>query len=253
MQNRFDGCRVLVTGGASGIGKATAKRLTEEGAKVVIGDIDQTLGEQTAGEIGGHFVPFDACEIESAGKMVAKAAEILGGLDVVLNVAGIMTWGRLGEISPSAWQRTVDINLGGVFHVTQAALPHLIESKGNIVNVASAGGLSPVYGTAAYGASKAGVVALTRVTALENARYGVRVNAVAPGGVATPMHEKTIATADFDETLLEEAGARNSPKLSGFEVGEPEDIAAAIAYLASPEARYVTGSVLLIDGGQLCG
>jgi len=253
MSQRFTDRRIIITGGASGIGRATAHRFALEGGKIVIGDIDAKNGQAVAREIGGDFVHYDAAQPDAAAHLVSRAVEILGGVDVLLNVAGIMTWGRIEELSAAAWQRTIDINLNAVFYLTQQALPHLIASKGNIVNVASAGGLSPVYGTSSYGVAKAGVVAFTRATALEAARHGVRANAVAPGGVATPMHEKTIAAADFDMTILEEAGARNMPKLEGFQVCEPEDIASAIAYLASDEARYVTGITLLADGGQLCG
>lgn len=253
MNERFKDRRVLVTGGASGIGKATAKRFAAEGARVVIADIDEAGGQAAAGEIGAAFLRFDARAEGAAAALIEGAVAQLGGLDVLLNIAGIMTWGRIGETSLQAWQRTLDINLTSVFLMIQAAAPHLIESKGCIVNVASAGGLRPVYGTAAYGVSKAGVVALTQAAALEYARYGVRVNAVAPGGVATPMHTKSVSAGDFDPTILQEAASRNMPKLAGVEACAPKDIASAIAYLASDEASYVTGATSVIDGGQLCG
>jgi meso-butanediol dehydrogenase / (S,S)-butanediol dehydrogenase / diacetyl reductase len=253
MSKRFDGKRVLLTGGASGIGRATATLFAREGAKIVIADIDEEGGSSAASEVGGQFLRFDARSAAAPAALVNDAVQALGGLDILLNVAGIMTWGRFEETSIATWQRTLDINLTAVFLTIQAAIPHLKESKGNIVSVASAGGLSPVYGTVAYGVAKAGVVALTKQAALELGRFNVRVNAVAPGGVATPMHTKTMAAADFDMTILHEAAARNMPKLAGIEACEPQDIAEAIAYLASDVARYVTGSVSLIDGGQLCG
>ncbi|HET8613645.1 MAG TPA: SDR family NAD(P)-dependent oxidoreductase [Sphingomonas sp.] len=253
MSKRFAGKRVLLTGGASGIGRATAELFAAEGADIVIGDIDETGGSAVADGLGGRFIRFDAMSVEAPQALVSQAAEALGGLDILLNIAGVMTWGRFEATPLSAWQRTLDINLTAVFLTIQAAIPHLRASKGNVVNVASAGGLMPVYGTVAYGVSKAAIVALTKSAALELGRDRVRVNAVAPGGVATPMHAKTMSAADFDMSILEEAAARNRPKLAGMEACQPEDIAGAIAYLASDEARFVTGSVSVIDGGQLCG
>lgn len=250
---RFAGKRVLLTGGASGIGKATAERFAAEGACVAIGDVDMAGATAVAGQLGGFAFGYDARDPAAAAELVADAAGALGGIDILLNVAGIMTWGRFEETTPTAWQRTLDINLSGPFYLIQAAIPHLKESAGNIVSVASAGGMHPVYGTTAYGVSKAGVIAVTQAASLEFARFGVRVNAVAPGGVATPMHEKTLAAGGFDPAILEEAVVRNMPKLANMQACTPEEIAGAIAYLASDEARFVTGTVLVIDGGQTNG
>jgi len=250
---RFEGRRVLLTGGASGIGKATAELFARDGAKLFIGDIDEAGARATAADLNGGFARYDASDPAAAAQLVEAARAELGGIDILLNVAGIMTWGRIGETSHKAWQRTLDIDLSAVFYLTQAALPSLIESKGCIVNVSSAGGHHPVYGTVAYGVAKAGVIALTKSTALEMGRHGVRANVVCPGGVATPMHGKTMAAADFDMEVLKEASARNMPKLAGIEACTPAEIAAAIAYLASDDARYATGTVLTIDGGQTTG
>jgi meso-butanediol dehydrogenase / (S,S)-butanediol dehydrogenase / diacetyl reductase len=250
---RFAGKRVLLTGGASGIGRATAERFAAEGARLAIGDIDHAGAHAVATALGGTAFAYDARDPAAAGQLVAQAVAALGGIDVLLNVAGIMTWGRLGETPAATWQRTLDINLSGPFHLTQAALPALKDSRGTIVNVASAGAVHPVYGTAAYGISKAGVVALTQSAALEFARFGVRVNAVAPGGVATPMHETSTAGGGVDPAIFAEAAARNMPKLTDRQACTAEEIAGAIAYLASDEARYATGTVLVIDGGQTTG
>ncbi|QNO27921.1 SDR family oxidoreductase [Sphingopyxis sp. OPL5] len=253
MSRRFENKRVLLTGGASGIGRATAELFAREGARLVIGDIDLAGAQAAARELGGEAFAYDASNPASAGELVAKAKEALGGIDCLLNVAGIMTWGRFEETSASAWQRTLDINLSGPFYLSQAAIPPLRESKGCIVNVASVGGMHPVYGTTAYGVSKAGVIAMTKACALEFARDGIRVNAVAPGGVATPMHEKSAAGGGVDPSIFTEAAARNMPKLTDREACTPPEIAAAIAYLASDEARYATGTVLILDGGQSTG
>lgn len=253
MTKRFDGKRVLLTGGASGIGQATAERFAAEGAQVVIGDIDLAGATAIAERLAGHAFAYDARDPAAAGKLVEAAVAQLGGLDVLLNIAGIMTWGRFEETDPAAWQRTIDINLSGPFYLSQAALPALKANKGCLVNVASAGAVHPVYGTAAYGISKAGIVAMTKSAALEWARHGIRVNAVAPGGVATPMHEKSTAGGGVDPAIFAEAASRNMPKLTERHACTPAEIAAAIAYLASDEARYATGTILILDGGQTTG
>lgn len=253
MTGRFEGKRVLITGGASGIGNATVRLFAAEGARLAIGDIDEAGGTAAAEAVGGTYLHYDGGDPAAAATLADGARAALGGIDILLNVAGIMTWGRIGELPHATWQRTIDIDLSAVFYLTQATLPYLIESRGCIVNVSSAGGHHPVYGTVAYGVAKAGVIALTKSTALEMGRHGVRANVVCPGGVATPMHAKTMAAAGFDISVLEEAAARNMPKLAGIEACEPREIAAAIAYLASEDARYATGTVLTIDGGQTTG
>ena len=253
MSHRFAGKRVLLTGGASGIGRATAELFAAEGATIAIGDIDLEGASNVARAIDGHAFAYDSRDPASAATLAASAAAAMGGVDILLNIAGIMTWGRLEETSPAAWQRTLDINLSGPFYLIQAAFPLLREAKGTVVSVASVGGLHPVYGTSAYGVSKAGVIALTEAASLEFARYGIRVNAVAPGGVATPMHEKSAAGGGVDPTIFEEAAARNLPKLSDRQACTPQEVAAAIAYLASDDARYATGTVLVLDGGQSTG
>ncbi|WP_311269557.1 SDR family oxidoreductase [Sphingobium sp. WCS2017Hpa-17] len=250
---QFSGKRVLLTGGASGIGRATAELFVAQGATLTFGDIDRAGGEAAASALGATFVPYDASDPEQASVLAAAAREAMGGIDILLNVAGIMTWDRFEDTSPAKWQRTLDIDLSAVFYLCQKVLPSLVESKGNIVSVSSASGHHPVYGTVAYGVAKAGIIALTKQIALEYGRHGVRANAVAPGGVATPMHQKTMSASDFDMSVLEEAASRNMPKLSGVEACTPAEIAAAIAYLASDDARYATGTILTIDGGQTTG
>ncbi len=253
MGQRFAGKRVLVTGGASGIGQATAELFAAEGATVAIGDIDGAGAKAMAERLGGVAFAYDARDPAAAAKLVSEVESALGGIDILLNIAGIMTWGRIEETDAAAWQRTLDINLSGPFYLTQAALGPLKASKGNIVNVSSAGAVHPVYGTSVYGISKAGVIALTKSTSLEWARHGIRVNAVAPGGVATPMHEKSTAGGGVDPAIFTEAAGRNMPKLTDREACTPAEIAAAIAYLASDDACYATGTVLILDGGQTTG
>lgn len=253
MGPRFTGKRVLITGGASGIGQATAELFAAEGARVAIGDVDLTGATAMADKLGGKAFAYDARDPVAAPRLVSEVEGVLGGIDIVLNIAGIMTWGRIEATDAASWQRTLDINLSGPFYLSQAAFEPLKASKGCIVNVASASGLHPVYGTAAYGVSKAGIISLTKACALEWARHGIRVNAIAPGGVATPMHEKTTAAGGIDPAIFTEAAGRNMPKLTERDACTPAEIAGGIAYLASDDARFATGTVLILDGGQTTG
>jgi meso-butanediol dehydrogenase / (S,S)-butanediol dehydrogenase / diacetyl reductase len=254
---RFAGKRVLVTGGASGIGRATAEQLGREGASLVLADYDidgaRSVAQSIARESGvaASAVPFDAADAGSCRAMVDAAVESLGGLDVLCNIAGIMDWGGFLDFPEAAWERMLRIDLSSVFYISQRAMPHLISSRGNIVSIASAAGLTGLPYVAAYAAAKAGVIALTRSMAVEFAPQGVRVNAIAPGGVKTPMHAKSTDPVGVDQSMVQKLGERHWPKLG--ELCEPEDIALALAYLASNDARLVTGIVHIVDGGQLAG
>lgn len=254
---RFSGKRVLVTGGASGIGRTTAEQLGAEGAQLVLADYDIDGARAVAKAIAAHSdvivhaVPFDAADAGSCRAMVDTAAEMLGGIDVLCNIAGIMDWGGFLDFPEAAWERMLRIDLSSVFYISQRAMPHLINSRGNIVSISSAAGLTGLPYVAAYAAAKAGVIALTKSMAVEFAAQGVRVNAIAPGGVKTPMHTKTTDPVGVDQAMVQKLGERHWPKLG--ELCEPEDIALAIAYLASNDARLVTGIVHVVDGGQLAG
>lgn len=254
LNSRFKGKSILVTGGASGIGKATAERLASEGAQLVIADINITSARAVAQAIAVQHgtqawaVAFDAARAESCRSMVEESVSLLGTLDVLCNIAGIMDWGHFTEFSDERWERMLQINLSSVFYVSKQAIAHLLKTRGNIVNMASAAGLMGIAYTAAYCAAKAGVIAITKSLAVEFAAAGVRVNAIAPGGVKTPM-AATAPPDNINMKLIE----RLSPKLGEGELCEPTDIAAAVAYLASEEARFVTGIVHSIDGGQTAG
>lgn len=257
MTQRFIEKRALVTGGASGIGRATAERLGAEGASLVLADYDIAGAQAVAAQIAqthgvrATAIAFDAASAESCRTMVDAAAAELGGIDVLCNIAGIMDWGGFCEFTEAAWERMLKIDLSSVFYISQRAMPHLIASRGNIVSIASAAGLTGLPYVAAYAAAKAGVVALTRSMAVEFAAQGVRANAIAPGGVKTPMHDKSTDPQGVDQEMVKKLAERHWPKLG--ELCDPEDIAAAVAYLASHEARYVTGIVHIVDGGQLAG
>ncbi len=253
---RFAGKSVLVTGAASGIGKATATRFAAEGADLVLADINadgvralaSTLLEQHGVKATGRV--FNAADAGSCRELVDFAVATLGKLDVVANIAGIMDWGPLDSFTEDRWDRMMRINLGSVFFISQQAMPHLVRSRGNIVNMSSAAGLVGIAYTAAYCAAKAGVVALTKSMAIEYASANVRVNAICPGGVRTPMNA---GEASFPDGVNVDLLMRNASKLKDIDFCEPEDIAAAVLFLASDEARFVSGTTLSVDGAQTAG
>ncbi|WP_028644556.1 SDR family NAD(P)-dependent oxidoreductase [Nocardioides sp. URHA0020] len=239
MVGRFGGKRALVTGAAGGVGRATVELLAGEGAAVVGLDL----------AAGGDVLACDVSDDVSVRAAVATAAERLGGLDVVVNVAGIDQFRRFEDLDVATWQRHLGVNLTGPMLVSHAALPHLRASRGNIVTIASIAGLRAQPYQAAYCASKSGVIMLMKSLALELAADGIRVNTVCPGGVQTDLPTNAAAEhagADLDWALLmETAGARY-----GFM--PPSHIADAVAYLASDAAASVTGAVLSVDRGTAC-
>lgn len=245
---RFNEKICLVTGAASGIGRATALRLAQEGATLVLADRNEDgiaeLGEQLGAEgINVASVGFDAMDETSCRAMVTSAAERFGRLDVLCNIAGIAGAAHFLELKRADWDRMLAINLTSLFIICQQALPHLIKTRGNIVNMASASAKmgSPYF--AHYAVSKAGVASLTQSLAVEFSQEKVRVNAVCPGGVSTPIGSTYQMPENMNMDLLKRL-------FSLHDEGQPEEIAAAVAYLASPEARYVSGAVLSIDGAQ---
>ncbi len=249
--NRFTGKVALVTGAASGIGRATALRLAGEGARVFATDINETgLAEAVAAIAagGGEAAAqrLDVADPAACRGAVAAAVARFGRLDVLCNVAGILQWGHVTDISEADWNRIVAINLSSVFFLSQAAIPHLLATQGVIVNMASAAAVRGQAYTSPYCATKAAVVALTKSMAVEYAQRGLRVVALAPGGVKTALATNVIFPDGFDPALIQ----RMMPLT---EMAEPEEIAAAVAYLASPEARYVNGALLSIDGAQTAG
>ncbi|BBF71863.1 SDR family oxidoreductase [Sphingobium sp. 3R8] len=250
MTPRFAGKSAIVTGAASGIGLAVAKRLAAEGAQVVIGDRNVEGLEAAAHDIGNAAtaVALDVADAASCRAMVDRAVALNGGLDVLCNIAGILDFGRLADVDEGRWDRVIAINLSGVYHMARAAMPHLVERRGTIVNMASAAGLVGVPFNAAYSASKHGVIGLTKALALEFSKEGVRVNAVCPTGVKTPMVAQA-SRADIDWSMV----MRAAPWLDDGALCDPEDIADAVAFLASHEAKRITGTALAVDGGQTAG
>jgi meso-butanediol dehydrogenase/(S,S)-butanediol dehydrogenase/diacetyl reductase len=251
MTRRFSDRAVLLTGAASGIGRATALRLASEGARVFACDVDKPKLDETVAAItaaGGSAAahPLDVSDPAACRDAVAAAALRFERLDVLCNIAGVMCWGHADEITEAEWNRVVAVNLSGVFFLCQAAIPHLLETRGVIVNMASAAGVKGQAYTLPYAATKAAVVSLTKCLALEYGKRGLRVVAVAPGGVKTALTADTKFPKGADMALIHKM-------MPLAPLAEPEEIAAAVAYLASDEARYVNGAVLSIDGAQTAG
>lgn len=245
---RFEGRKVLVTGAASGIGRATAIRFAAEGAQVTIGDINAAGLAETAGMMEGtpRAQPFDAMDFASCKALVDLAAA--EGLDVLCNVSGMLKWGPSQDFGMDDFERILKINTSSVFAMCQAAYPHLLKSKGCIINTASTAALQGIAYTIAYSASKHGVAAITKGLAVEWAAKGIRVNAICPGHVNTPMGNAAPPAGEVDWALV----MRNAPKLENG-MCEPEHIAGLFAYLASDEACKISGSLFTMDGGQLAG
>ena len=247
---RFDNKVALVTGAASGIGRATAIRLAAEGAAVFLADINQDGLAETVAALpaGSNSATFELNVTDSAACAAAVEACVstMGKLDILCNIAGIAICDNLTNITDEQWHRAVGINLDGVFFMCRAALPHLLQSRGNIVNMSSSAGLVGQAYNSAYCATKAGVLMFSKSLAIEYGKQGVRVNAVCPGFVKTPLSANFNMPEDVDMDLM----AKLMPLSEGAEPGE---VAASVAYLASDEARFVTGIALPIDGAQTAG
>jgi len=248
---RFEDKVALVTGAASGMGRATSVRLASEGARVFGLDVDaQGLAETEAAvkEAGGEITVAvaDVTSREQCFDAVKTAIENYGRLDVVANVAGIVRFAHSPEMSAEEWNLVLAVNLSGPFYICQAALPHLIETSGNIVNVASNAGLMGQAYTTAYCASKHGLIGMSKSLAMEFIKHDVRINVVAPAGTDTPMNVGVSFPEGVNPKLIK-------PYMGMRGMGAAEDVASLIAYVASDEARMIHGAVLSVDNGMMAG
>ncbi len=247
----FTAKRVLVTGGTRGIGAAAVEAFLDAGARVAVNgrSVQSTEKALTHLPTEAFGVAGDVASASECWSIVASAVAEMGGLDVLVNCAGVARGSSVESITEADWDDVLDINLKGTFFCIQAALPHLRASQGNVVNLASDAGLIGEVGLAVYCASKGGVVNLTRALALELAP-DVRVNCVCPGYVDTDMVRRDVINASGDPRAAERTLAASAPL---NRIAPPAEIATAILYLASGQARFITGSALQIDGGTTAG
>ncbi|HEY2603876.1 MAG TPA: SDR family oxidoreductase [Thermoleophilaceae bacterium] len=244
---RLEGRIALVTGGAGGIGAATCRRLGAEGARVAVTDMNAAGAKDVAGELNGMSYELDVRDGKSIAAAVRAAEEELGPIDILVNNAGYDEFGFFVNTDEAMWDRVLGVNLRGVIAVTHAVLPGMQERRGGrIVNVASEAGRVGSSGSGIYSAAKAGVIGFTKAIARESARYGVTCNAVAPGPIETPLLMQA-------PQVLGDVGQKLVDTMVGSTVlrrlGQPDEVAAAITFLASDDASFVTGQALGVSGG----
>lgn len=237
----LSGKTAIVTGGSEGIGKAIAEEFLNQGASVVIANRSAEKGQQAADELGCSFIQCDVSSYDAVADLVDRTVDEHGGLDIMVNNAGIGMTGTVETTGIDDWQQLLEVNLNGVIYGTRAAMPYLKESSGCVLNVASVFGLVGGPQTAAYATAKGAVVNFTRTTAVDYAEAGVRVNSICPGFVRTAMTESELEKDSFYEFVLSQTPIDR--------VAEPEEVAEPAAFMASDAASYITGVNLPIDGG----
>ena len=259
MVNELTGKVAIVTGGASGIGRGIAERFVAEGSRVVIADVEVERGEALAANLGADalFRRADVSDPEQVGALVSAAVEKFGGLHVMVNNAGISSpLRRLLDDDLADFHRVMGVNVLGVMAGTRDAARHMAEhGGGSIINITSIGGIQAGGGVMTYRASKAAVIQFTKAAAIELAYYEIRVNAIAPGNIPTPILGKSAAGMDPEQLEQFEARIRETMRADRplKREGTPDDIAEAALYFATERSRYVTGTVLPVDGGTVAG
>lgn len=255
INRRFDNKVVLITGSATGIGRAVALRIAAEGGTIILADrnLDGAMAVArealACGAPNAQALGFDAADAASCRRMVDEAVALHGRIDCLINNAGMLWRGHFGEMDSPDWSRIIGVNLTSLFHIIQQALPSLIAVRGNVVSTASTAGIEGISYYGAYAASKAGVIALTKSLAAEYAPLGVRFNAVCPGRVRTDLGIGVPPVRD----PVPEVVVRPSKLLGKTIAADPEDLAGAFAYLASDDACFASGTILVVDGAQTSG
>lgn len=252
MTKRMAGRKIVITGGAAGIGLSTARQLICEGAAVALLDLDgsaaQTAAKELRNEGGKAFgVAADVTDAAAMTRAIAEASEALGGIDGLFNNAGIAGFGSVHESTPESWQRIWAVNVTGTFLASRAVLPQMIaQGRGAIVNVGSVAGMVGIPGMAAYCAAKGAIVNLSRQMAAEYAKHGVRVNCVCPGTIAETAMGKSLLGSDTSEAAM-------NKRLAKYPIGrfgKPEEIAEAVVFLLSDAASFCVGAIVAVDGGM---
>ncbi len=240
---RLEGRKALVTGGASGIGAATVRRLAAEGAEVVSGDINVDGAAEVAGEVGGTATHLDVTDPASA----IKVAEEHGPFQILVNNAGTDEFGFFADTDPGLWQRVIQINLIGVMSCTHAVLPGMqAGGYGRVVNISSEAGRIGSKGSVAYSSAKGGVLGFTKSFAREGARFGITANAICPGPIETPLLMQALEFGEIGEKIIDNMKAGTQLR----RMGTPDEIASVVAFLASDDSSYMTGETLGVSGGM---
>ncbi len=246
MTLRLEGKTAIITGAASGIGAATARKFVSEGARVVVSDVNEELGDQVAGELGPNRATFIACDVgnmDQVSQLISAGLDWLGSIDILFNNAGIPVFSETPDLDPKDWHRVIAVNLDSVFYCCKEVIPIMREKKGgSIINTASVSGLFGDRGFSAYNAAKGAVVNYTRSLAVDHAKDGIRVNALCPGLIATPIINAMKQFPQFEDYV------RNGIPVS--RTGTPEEMANVVAFLASDEASYVSGAMIVADGAK---